>query len=40
MNAEVIFNQTDMATTRIMAGRFGQMKSEENMKCTLSSEGK
>lgn len=40
MDVEVIFNQTDMATTRVMDGSTGQMKSEENMKHTLSSKGK
>lgn len=40
MDIEVTFNQTDMATTRVMAGSSDQMKSDENMKHTLSSEGK
>lgn len=40
VDVEVIFNQTDMATARVMAGRSGKMKSEENMKQALSSNGK
>lgn len=40
MNVEVIVNQIDMATTSFMARNSDQMKSEENMKLTLSSDSK
>lgn len=40
MDVEVIFIPTDMAITRVTAGRSGQMKSEENIRCALSSKGK